>query len=67
MALRLQGAGKVQAKATLTVLSGDPNAINSLENPKNVAPKQETISGVSETFHRTFPPYSLTVLRVEVR
>lgn len=66
MAIRLHGAGKVEPKATATVLSGDPNATNSLEQPKNVAPKQETIRGASGAFHRTFPPYSLTVLRVQV-
>ena len=67
MAIHLRGAGKVQPKAVATVLAGDPNAMNSLEKPKNIAPKQETISGVSESFHRSFPSYSLTVLRVQVR
>ena len=46
---------------------GDPNAVNSLEKPKNVAPITETISNASASFHRTFPPYSLTVLRMQVR
>ena len=67
VAFHLHGASRILPRATATVLSGDPNAVNSLEKPKNVAPKQETISGISDAFHHTFLPYSLTVLRLQVR
>ena len=66
MALRLRGTGKIAPNAVVTVLAGDPAAVNSLEQPKLVAPKQETVRA-SRDFRRTFPPYSLTVLRVKAK
>lgn len=65
MAIRLRGVGRVDSKGTATVLAGDPTAINSVEQPMNIAPKQETVTDASSSFHRTFPPHSLTILRLK--
>ena len=67
MTVRLSGTKGVLSNATATVLSGDPNAMNSLEEPKKVAPKMEKITNASASFPRTFPPNSLTVLRLQTR
>lgn len=64
MAIRLRGADRVDPKGVATVLEGDPNATNSIETPMRIAPKQEKITDASPAFHRTFPPHSLTVLRI---
>lgn len=64
--LRLNGAKSLAAKGTATVLSGEPTAVNTLEQPKLVAPKTETVS-ISGDFRRTFPAHSLTVLRIPAK
>ena len=45
------------------VISGEPNAINSIEKPTNIAPKEETLPLTSTSFTRTFAPYSVTIMR----
>ncbi|MGC4044648.1 MAG: alpha-L-arabinofuranosidase C-terminal domain-containing protein [Armatimonas sp.] len=65
--VNLRGISKVQPKATVTVLSGEPTAINTVAQPRNIAPKQETITVNSPSLRRTFPPHSLTVLRVRTK
>jgi alpha-L-arabinofuranosidase len=67
MAIRVRGVGKVEPKGTAIVLSGDPNAVNTVEQPTNIAPKQETFTNASESFRRTFPPHSFTLLRLTVK
>ena len=65
-AVRLSGAKSLGAKGVATVLSGEPTAVNTLEQPKLVAPKTETVS-ISGDFRRTFPAHSLTVLRIPAK
>jgi alpha-L-arabinofuranosidase len=67
MAIQLRGAGKVDPKGTVLVLTGDPNAVNTVEQPTNIAPKQATVTNASESFHRTFPPHSFTLLRLSAK
>jgi alpha-L-arabinofuranosidase len=50
---------------SITTLSGRPDAENSLQNPNNVAPKQTEASSEGGKLRRTFPPYSLTILRLK--
>jgi alpha-L-arabinofuranosidase len=45
------------------VLVGDPAAVNTVANPTNVAPKEEPLTNTSASFTRTFPAYSVTLLR----
>jgi len=59
----LSGVKSVASKGTLTVLDADnPDAVNSVGDPTHVAPKTETVSGLSRDFTRTLPAYSVTVL-----
>jgi len=51
------GTGKVY------VLAGDPSAFNSIAKPTNIAPKEEPLTNTATSFTRTFPPYSVTLLR----
>jgi alpha-N-arabinofuranosidase len=65
LAIHLRGVGGVQPNATAWVLSGgDPKAQNTVEEPKRISPRQETLSDVSASFRWTFPAYSFTVIRV---
>ncbi|HEY3284201.1 MAG TPA: alpha-L-arabinofuranosidase C-terminal domain-containing protein [Armatimonadota bacterium] len=65
LAVNLRGAGRVEPSATVIVLSGEPEAVNSLEEPRKVAPRQAAVSGVGPSFSHNLPPHSLTVLRVK--
>ena len=67
MTIHVRGAIKIDPKAKAIVLAGDPNAVNTIEQPTNIAPKQETLTNASESFHRTFPPHSFTLLRLSAK
>ncbi|HET6387450.1 MAG TPA: sialate O-acetylesterase [Armatimonadota bacterium] len=64
MTIDLSGAPRVQPNGTALVLTGDPTAVNTLDQPTNVAPKEVAVTGVAASFQRTFPPHSLTLLRL---
>jgi alpha-N-arabinofuranosidase len=63
--ISLRGAGRVEPTGTATVLAGDPADVNTLEEPRKVAPKQETVAGTAPSFRHTFPRHSLTILRLK--
>lgn len=65
--INLRGVKGVGAKAALSVLSGEPKDENTLENPTKVATVQKTIDIASPQFSHTFPPYSVSVIRVPVK
>jgi alpha-N-arabinofuranosidase len=61
--IELRGA-KLAGGAVLTQLTSDsPEAVNSLEAPTAVAPKESTLSFNGSEASTTLPAYSLTVLR----
>ena len=63
VAINLDGAGKVGAQAMLTTLSGKtPNAANSIEHPREVAPVKRLVAVSGPKFDETFAPYSVNVL-----
>jgi alpha-L-arabinofuranosidase len=62
--IHVRGAGKIEPTAKATVVTGNPTDVNSLANPTQIVPKQESITDVSRSFHRQFPAYSLTLIRL---
>jgi alpha-L-arabinofuranosidase len=64
MALNLKGIGGIDSSGSATVLSGDPKAVNTIDQPTKIAPKQDPLIGATASFRRSFPPYSFTVLRL---
>ncbi len=50
-------------KATKTVMSGDPKALNTFPTPLTVEPKTSSIT-VDKKFKYSAPPYSFTVIRI---
>ena len=63
--VNVRGVDRVEPTATAVVLAGDPATVNTLEEPRKVAPKRETVAGASTSFRHTFPPHSLTILRLK--
>jgi alpha-L-arabinofuranosidase len=61
--LNVAGARRIADKGTMTVLTGNsPTATNTIANPTAVTPSTSAVSGLSSSFNRTFPPYSVTIL-----
>jgi alpha-L-arabinofuranosidase len=66
--IRFAGTATLDANATATVLTGPGlQAVNSIEQPRFVAPAQSQVGIRGTEFRHWFPPRSLTVLRVPVR
>jgi alpha-L-arabinofuranosidase len=63
--IRLEGVASVQPTGELQVLAAsDPNAVNTLDDPRHVSPVVTAVSGLAPDFHRQVPGYSLVVLRI---
>ncbi|MBM0226058.1 MULTISPECIES: alpha-L-arabinofuranosidase C-terminal domain-containing protein [Micromonospora] len=61
------GAGaRVVNKAEMTVISGDPQQLNT-RTAQPIKPVTSTIKGVAPTFTRTFEPNSVTFIRVQTK
>jgi alpha-L-arabinofuranosidase len=61
------GAGaRVMDKAQMTVISGDPQQLNT-RTAQPIKPVTSTIKGVAPTFTRTFEPNSVTFIRVRTK
>ncbi len=64
--LKLDGWTQVQSGGRAMVLAGNRlDAVNSLDHPTAVAPVESTVADAATTFTHTFPPYSVTVLRLK--
>jgi alpha-L-arabinofuranosidase len=61
--INLSGAGALPSAGTATTLSsGSATDTNTISNPNKITPSTTSISGVSSTFARSVPAYSVTVL-----
>lgn len=58
-------SGTVSAPATAVVLAGDPDDENSFSQPTRVAPATRDLGRISLPLRHTFPPHSLTILRLK--
>lgn len=66
-AIQLNGVTKVKGAAKAWVLTSEKATDeNSLDNPRKVAPVSQTFTFTGNTLNHTFPPNSVTVLRVKV-
>jgi alpha-L-arabinofuranosidase len=63
--IRLKGAARVSASAPLVSLTGNTTQeTNSISDSHRIAPVSTTVSGITESFDRTVPPYSIQVLDI---
>jgi alpha-L-arabinofuranosidase len=64
--IELHGVAQLAAKAKAIVLtSASPEDENSFEAPMKIAPSEEAVAISGTSLARTFPAYSLTVLRLK--
>ena len=63
----LKNAPALSSTAKVTVLTGGADDENSFRTPKQVAPKEETFSGVSSSFTYPAKPCSLTILEIDAK
>src|SRR5262249_38695871 len=64
--IQIDGAPKLKSKAEAVVLAGKAlDDTNSINTPENLIPHTETVTGISSSFSRGFPPYSITVLKLK--
>jgi alpha-L-arabinofuranosidase len=63
----LQGVQEVAKGATAEVLSGQPGDVNTLTEPKKVAPRRVKIEEAGPKFVHEFPPYSVSVIRLKAK
>ena len=64
--IQLDGAPKLKTKGEAVVLAGKAlDDTNSIDKPENLVPHTETVTGISSSFSRDFPPYSITVLKLK--
>jgi alpha-L-arabinofuranosidase len=63
--ITLNGAGKVNPVGHYTILSGAPDAENSLADPTKVVPSSGTFAA-DRSFTYLFPAYSVSVLRIDL-
>ena len=67
MDIDLKGIEHVSKSAELEVLAGQPDDVNTLENPRRVAPVKSTIDNASTSFNHVFPALSVSVIRLKTR
>jgi alpha-L-arabinofuranosidase len=67
MEISLQGVQDVDRAGTAWVLTGELADVNTVANPKKVAPKEVAINTAAPTFGHRFPAHSITVIRLKAR
>lgn len=63
----LKGITEVAKDAAAEVMTGQPDEMNSIEEPTKVAPKEAPIADAGPTFSHEFPPYSVSVIRLKAK
>ena len=66
MKIDLKGFSNITSKAEQTVLTGNAEAENTLENPQTVIPAKSTVK-IKKVFDYSAPAMSLTVIRIKTR
>ncbi len=63
--IALKGVGKINSKGTWIVMnSSDLKVVNSIDNPRAIAPSEKEIAIQGKNIELTLPPYSLSVVKV---
>jgi enterochelin esterase-like enzyme len=64
--VQIDGAAKVEPEGEVVILSADSlNDSNSIDEPRKIVPRTEKVNGLGSTFTRDFPPYSISVLKLQ--
>ncbi len=66
--IKVDGASQIQPQGKAIVVAGDSqDEINPIGEPKKITPVESTFDGVAKDFTHAFPPYSMTVLRIQTQ
>ena len=65
--IELPGAKLAATGKLIRLSAADPEATNTIDEPKAIAPVESTLSGVAETIHHRVPPYAIEVMVLEER
>ncbi|MBL7742537.1 MAG: alpha-L-arabinofuranosidase [Chitinophagaceae bacterium] len=65
--LSVEGIKKFSSRGTMTVLSGQPDAINTLDTPFTVSPVVTTMNAKGRKLDVTVKPFSLLVIRLGIK
>ena len=65
--MTINGASAIVKTATGHVLTGNPNGINSVEEPKNIVPRPLVLENAGKTFTHEFPANSVSVFRLKTK
>jgi alpha-L-arabinofuranosidase len=65
--INLSGAGAVEKKASLEVLSGEPKDVNTIAEPRKIYPRSVEIEDAADAFVHEFPAHSVSVFRFGVK
>jgi alpha-L-arabinofuranosidase len=66
MSIGLTGTGGI-ASGAVTVLTGGPLEENTFEAPTTIVPRTSPLAGSGSKLTHTFPPHSLSILRLRTR
>lgn len=68
VSINLKGVISVSATAKVTSISGDkPEDTNSITDRGKIVPVNNTINGVKQNFEHSLPPYSVSILQLQVK
>lgn len=66
--IQISGASKIEPEAEVVSLVGENlDDTNSLQDPRKVVPRTAKATGLSASFSREFPAYSVTVLKLKTK
>jgi len=66
--IKIEGAHRIGHRgAAIVLVSEQLTDENTLAEPKKIAPVRTPLRGIGKSFERTFPAYSVTVLRLRAR
>ncbi len=63
MSVILDGQNAASGRADIWTIQGQPDDVNTVADPKKVAPRRSAASVSNGRFAHTFPPYSVTLIR----
>jgi alpha-N-arabinofuranosidase len=63
----LQGLARVSRNATIELLTGGPDDVNTVADPMKVAPKKVTIAYAATKFMHELPAHSVSVVRLKTK
>jgi alpha-N-arabinofuranosidase len=63
--VQVNGVTSLSANGSVITLTGNPDALNSIDQPRHVVPTTSTIREVRPSFDYPLPPYSVVVIRVK--